>query len=60
MGSNRSVGQAKVASVKVRLTKKGIISESSRHTKPSAVFQCHMVDTSLIYKLFSINTHRLG
>ena len=33
---------------KVGLAKKGIISESSRHTKPSAVFQCHMTDTSLI------------
>ena len=45
---------------KVGLTKKGIISESSRHTKPSAVFHRHMACTSLIYKLFTLNTHRLG
>jgi len=32
---------------KVGLAKKGIISESSRHTKPSAVFQCHMTCKSL-------------
>ena len=33
---------------KVGMTKKGIISESNCHAKPSAVFQCHMTSKSLI------------
>ncbi len=43
---------------KVGMAKKGIISESKRHSKPLAVFQCHMADTSLICRLFTLKNRR--